>query len=416
MRKTCIILFSLLISVLTAKSQTQNQDKTRVLFIGNSITYFNNMPQTFEAIANSKKDYTDVTVYAPGGTGFIHHVNDPNVYEYFRKGNWDYVVLQPGSNESPGYSEPIEATLSRAKILKDSIQAYNPCAKTLYYEISYGVWGSTASDLVTYNNTMDLIRANIEYLSDSTSLFFAPAGEAVRIAWNADQTTMLWGSTGDIHPNAKGSYIIACTFYASIFKKPSLGTDVIHTLTQQEAEKYQLLADTTVLNHLSNWRINTYNQYTNFEYVKNQLSVDFMSTSQHVDALFWDFGDGHTSENVSEISHTYENAGNYNVTLTSYKGECSETIRKTTHVEPIEIEDVNNTTSFHIYPNPFTNKIIIEHYTTTDISIYDVLGKDFTPSISINRNNSGIEIQTQKLPKGLYLLKTPSFVKVLWKQ
>ncbi len=79
------------------------------------------MPQTFESIANSKGDPTEVTVYAPGGTGFINHVIDQNVYNLFHAGSWDYVVLQPGSNESPGYSEPIDATLSRAKTLKDFI-------------------------------------------------------------------------------------------------------------------------------------------------------------------------------------------------------------------------------------------------------------------------------------------------------
>lgn len=48
------------------------QNIKNILFIGNSITYFNNMPQTFESIANDKGDAASVTVYAPGGTGFIN--------------------------------------------------------------------------------------------------------------------------------------------------------------------------------------------------------------------------------------------------------------------------------------------------------------------------------------------------------
>lgn len=75
---------------------------------------------------------------------------------------------------------------------------------------------------------MDLIRTNLDDLSDSTKLFFAPAGEAIRTAWNISQTEMLWGGNEDIHPNDKGSYIIACTFYASIFQKKSLGTNIIN--------------------------------------------------------------------------------------------------------------------------------------------------------------------------------------------
>lgn len=56
------------------------QNMTRVLFIGNSITYFNIMPQTFEAIANLKGDsILWQQCYSTGGTGFINHVNDETV-------------------------------------------------------------------------------------------------------------------------------------------------------------------------------------------------------------------------------------------------------------------------------------------------------------------------------------------------
>jgi len=80
MRIKHLILLTFLYSI-----SSNAQDTTKVLFIGNSITYFNNMPQTFESIANSKGDPTEVTIYAPGGTGFINHVNDPNVFNYFQQ-------------------------------------------------------------------------------------------------------------------------------------------------------------------------------------------------------------------------------------------------------------------------------------------------------------------------------------------
>ena len=304
------------------------QDTTRVLFIGNSLTYFNNMPQTFEAIANSKGDPTIVTMHAPGGTGFSHHITNPTVFNYFRQGNWDYIVLQPGSNESPGYSEPINSTLTRARILKDSINLYNPCAKVLYYEISYGVWGNTEANLTSYNNTMDLIRTNLEYLADSTKSYFAPAGEVIRKAWNTDQSIMLWGGVGDIHPNSIGSYMIACTFYSTIYQKNSFGTNITTSLTPTEASYYQQLADSIVLNHFSDWRINTYNSFTDFNYTINQSNVTFTSTSENIDSLHWNFGDGNFS-NSTPSNHTYNQSNDYTVTLSTYKDGCLDTRTKT---------------------------------------------------------------------------------------
>ena len=402
---------NLLIVILINIYIVNAQDTTHILFIGNSITYYNNMPQTFEAIANDKGDTTAVTVYAPGGTGFIHHVNDPNVYNKFRQGIWDFVVLQPGSNESPAYSETKEQTLSRLYILQDSIIKYNPCAKILLYEISYGVWGNTPEDLDTYNNTMSLILSNCQYWADSAQIFFAPAGEAIKTAWNNDTSTMLWGSTGDIHPNAKGSYIIACTFYASIFQKPSFGTTVISSLTQSEANSYQQLADTTVLNHFPDWRINTYNQFTDFDFTINKQNVEFNNLSKNIDSLLWDFGDGDTST-VINPNHLYEENGVYTVTLNTYKGVCTETVSNEVNTNTIGIDDIITPENIAIYPNPFTNRILIDKRLNTDeISIFNALGQNMANNISLINHGQKTEIITTNLPRGMYVLKTKTFAK-----
>ncbi len=411
--KKLLFLFIILINSIIVYAQ----DTTNVLFIGNSITYFNNMPQTFEDMANDRGDATSVTVYAPGGTGFINHVNDPNVYNKFRQGIWDFVVLQPGSNESPGYSETREQTLMRLKILKDSIMKYNPCAKILLYEISYGVWGNTAANLMTYNNTMDLIRSNCEYWADSTQIFFAPAGESIRTAWNNDSSNMLWVGTGNVHPNAKGSYIIACSLYAAIYQKNSTGTSVISSLTQSEASEYQQLADSIVLNHLSDWRINTYYQFTDFTYDINEQTVSFNSISQNIDSLIWHFGDNTTS--VTPITnHTYGQAGAYTVLLTTYKETCIETVSKEININATGTQVILAPFSPLVYPNPFTNRLYIKVTDTgsiENIRIYNLMGQDCTNLVLINANNSNIEINTSKLPGGGYIIMANEFAAKVYK-
>ena len=386
------------------------QDTTKVLFIGNSITYFNDMPQTFEDIANSKHDTTEVTVYAPGGTGFINHVNDANVYDHFRTGDWDYVVLQPGSNESPGYSEPIASTLERARQLKDSIFYHNPCAKIVFYEISYGVWGNTEANLSQYNETMDLIRANLTQLADSTEQFFAPAGEALKTAWNANSNVMLWGGTGDIHPNAKGSYIIACAFYATIFNKQSLGTSVLGGVSEQEANQYQTIADTTVLNYLSDWRIGTYELMSDFNYTSNGVDiVNFFDNSQNADSVSWDFGDGTTSNLLNPI-HTYFTLGNFEVVHTAYKNGCAKDSSYTIGIEMLSTDEFLDNFKFKIYPNPSQGQFFIKlpiGIESYRIKVITVSGQVVSDEI---RTNQLINLDLSNQPKGVYYvsLTTPN--------
>ncbi len=383
---------------------TQAQDVTKVLFVGNSLTYFNSMPQTFESIANSLGNSTEVTVYAPGGTGFVHHLADQNVFNYFQQGDWDYIVLQPGSNESPGYSFPIQETLDRAQVLNDSIYAYNPCVNVLYYEISYGVWGNSAANLTTYNETMDLIRTNVSLLADSTKAFFAPVGEAFRTSWNADLSNMLWGSAGDIHPNAKGSYIAACVFYASIFQSPSVSSSVVNGLPVSEAQSYRELADSVVLNYLPDWRINTYNLILDYTYIQNADTVHFTNLTVNSDSVVWDFGDGIYS-NTFQPEHVYTNNGIYQVSLVTFKGECSDTLVKTIEINGLTTNDIEYDAKYKLYPNPVSNVLYIQSSLKSNVLI---TGKIFNIGGQLQGEFSGHSIDVSHLAEGIYFIHLTS--------
>lgn len=378
----------------------QAQDITKVLFIGNSLTYYNSMPETFESIANSLGDSTEVTVYAPGGTGFVHHAVDQQVFNHFKQGDWDYVVLQPGSNESPGYSFTIQETLERANILNDSIHTYNPCAKVLYYEISYGVWGNSASDLVTYNNTMDLIKTNLTILADSTHAFFAPVGEVFRSSWNSDLTNMLWGSAGDIHPNAKGSYIAACVFYSSIFQNASVNSTINNGLMASEALSYRELSDSIVLNNFPDWRINTFDMFVDYTSTIVNDSVHFDNLSLNIDSVVWDFGDG-TFSNELEPSHAYLNNGTYNVKLTTYNGGCTDSLIQNIEIQGLDLTELNQQPAYFLYPNPVKHTLQINSDdigSVLNAEIYDINGQ-------LLKRFQGQNTDVSNLPNGLYFVK-----------
>ncbi len=54
-------------------------------------------------------------------------------------------------------------------------------------------------------------------------------------------------------------------------------------------------------------------------------TVSFMNLSQNIQSAYWDFGDGSTSTNILEESHTYATCGNYKITLIESDGRCSDT-------------------------------------------------------------------------------------------
>ena len=68
--------------------------KVKVLFIGNSHTYVNDMPELMAQLARSEGVECDVTMIAHGGWFLAQHVQEPDVRFNILFGHNDYVVLQ----------------------------------------------------------------------------------------------------------------------------------------------------------------------------------------------------------------------------------------------------------------------------------------------------------------------------------
>ena len=68
--------------------------KLRLLFIGNSHTYYNDMPLMAAKKARAAGYDCEVTMIAHGGWFLAQHVAEPDVRFDILFGNYDYVILQ----------------------------------------------------------------------------------------------------------------------------------------------------------------------------------------------------------------------------------------------------------------------------------------------------------------------------------
>ena len=79
----------------------QNYD---VLFLGNSYTFYNNMPNLISQIALSLDDTLNPTSNTPGGWKLEDHaVQNSSSLQLLNQQKWDYVVMQAQSQE-PSFS------------------------------------------------------------------------------------------------------------------------------------------------------------------------------------------------------------------------------------------------------------------------------------------------------------------------
>ena len=82
MKKTYFVAWTFVVLALScfAPGSVGGDPKTlRVLFIGNSLTAVNNLPNMVADIAESHGYEIIYDAYAPGGARLFHHASDPNV-------------------------------------------------------------------------------------------------------------------------------------------------------------------------------------------------------------------------------------------------------------------------------------------------------------------------------------------------
>lgn len=296
----------------------------KVLFLGNSYTYVNNLPLLTAAIAHSSGDSLFFDSYAPGGYTLgwqpIAHASDPVSLGMIGGNTWDFIVLQEQS-QIPSINRLADSCMyPAAKILHDSIKSANPCARPLFYL----TWGRRFGGVQCFTpnycsfpfSGFDQMQDTLTYacktIADSLNDWIAPVGEAWRYVINT--TGMVLHDGDNSHPNLKGSYLAACVFYAVIFGKPTTGNGFTAGLSPDTAMILQQAADSVTFGYASVWNLNKDVPAPVFSLTTSADTVFTQNLSTNADSWIWDFGDGQTSAQF-EPYHVYENPGTWVVKL-----------------------------------------------------------------------------------------------------
>jgi hypothetical protein len=321
--KNIIIFLLLIISSANVEAKIY-----KILFLGNSYTYVNDLPNTFKAICTSEGDSVEVTSYSPGGYTFQSMSNDANALAQIQMGSWDFVVLQ-GQSQEPSFppSQVATNTYPYAKKLDSLVKAYNTCAEVVYYMTwgrKYGDASNCASYPVicTYNGMQQRLRESYIDMAQNNASSVSPVGIVWKKVRETDSTIELYNADLS-HPSMKGTYLAACTFYASLFHKGfTTNTYTSPGINTNEASLIQNATTKIVLDSIETWQQYGNIPNANFTYTFANNIFTFTNFSKRHTASNWSFGDAQTStSNANTVANTYTNSGNYPVLL-SVENTC----------------------------------------------------------------------------------------------
>lgn len=184
----------------------------RILFIGNSLTYQNDLPGMVCQLARAAGRKLACESVARPDYGLEEHWQSGEARGAIARGGWDVVVLQQGPSALPesrrllvDYTKRFDAEIKKAG------------ARTALYMVwpSRQRRGDTEGVSQSYRAAAAAVNATL-----------LPAGDAWRDAWAIDRDLPLYDAD-NFHPSGTGTYLAALVVYRHLMGEPPPRTPVL---------------------------------------------------------------------------------------------------------------------------------------------------------------------------------------------
>lgn len=248
------ILLSIFFSLLNPILFAQGENEKKVLFIGNSYTYFWNLPQQFNLMAEAKNENYFAIQSTAGGVNWSQHWRGEKsltTKQILERQKFDIVVLQNHSM----------ASIERPDSMMHYGQKFSKLIKKNGGEVYLYMTWSREWDPFMINT----IAEKYTELGKMLNATVVPVGLAWQKARELRAGFPLYFDDGS-HQSALGTYLTACVFYKVITGKSAIGIPnrlvgkddmeqkvYFNILTKEDALFCQKVADTTVEEYLKNY-------------------------------------------------------------------------------------------------------------------------------------------------------------------
>lgn len=226
-------------------AENPRTDTLKVLFIGNSYTYRNNLPEILEGLAASNPTGPRVRtgMAARGGATLLDHARDEGTPRTIREGGWDFVVLQA------------QSTFGSVYLVNGEYRVADPAG--FYRGASSLVRAARAAGarplLLEHWRRRDAPRRDHRKIAFSFARLgrelgvgIAPVGSAwEHVAADSDPGDRLYADDGS-HPAPAGSYLAAAVLYEVLTGRSPVGLPSRVDGAPRDPETGEVAVDSTV--------------------------------------------------------------------------------------------------------------------------------------------------------------------------
>jgi len=227
-------------------SARSDRQGLRVLFVGNSLTYYNSMPTLVQQLAAADQGAQPIIVsMTRGGWRLQQFSHDDRLAALLKDVRWDVVILQEQSQLLSFSPESRRReTFPYARALQTKIESAG--GRTLLFT----TWAHENGDRRNVpGDTFAAMEARLEQgyadLAATLSTPVAPVGPAWAEALRREPGLELWNGDGT-HPSRLGSYLTACVFYVILTGRDPAASGFTAGIEPSEARFLQQVATDVV--------------------------------------------------------------------------------------------------------------------------------------------------------------------------
>ncbi|MBQ6237015.1 MAG: T9SS type A sorting domain-containing protein [Bacteroidales bacterium] len=388
------------------------QQSIRALFVGNSYTEVNNLPQMVADIAASMGNELHYQSNTPGGCTFQQHCNNQSM-TLIRQGGWDIVVLQEQSQYPSFPQQQVEnEVFPYAQQLVNAVYDAGYCTEPMFYM----TWGRKNGDqhnaqyfpvLGTYEGMDSMLCLRYTYMAETYDAALCPVGRV----WNhlRHSTDIELYQADESHPSLAGTYAAACAFYTMFFgDDPDSITYLPSGLNNDDARLIRNAAHDIVFLQLPQWKRKPPKARFSIDAIVGN-DVTLVPLIDNADTVHWNFGDGTTlayptSQCQISTTHHYAFPGTYNITLTASRHCITSTATDSVIINSTTegIEQLDNNNLFCILPNPISDNATIN---TTTSGLLAIISDDGRIVQRHNIQDNTTTLNLSSLKPGVYLIQ-----------
>lgn len=181
----------------------------KVLFIGNSFTARNNMPELIAQLAAAHGNQFEHRLIQAGGASLRMHWNKGEAQKAIQEMSYDYVVLQEQST----------LPVKNPSRMHENIRLFAPVIKSSGAQTALYLTWARQNAL----ETQQALTAAYTTIGAELGATVVPVGNAWQKFLRAHQRPVLYDKDQS-HPTLAGSYLAACVFFAALFGKSPVGS------------------------------------------------------------------------------------------------------------------------------------------------------------------------------------------------